>query len=284
MAAVLPRETPGRGWFATLRHLWRDVDRDNLLLVAAGCAFYAILALFPTITALVSIYGLVADPSQVEQRLSALGEILPEQASGLIAGQARRVAGGTGIALGWSAALSLLFALYTASSGVKTLFTALNIAYDRQDDRGFVRRNLVALAFTLAGVVVMALGLGVIVVLPAVYTYLPLGTLGGRVTPFLSWAMLFGLLGVGLAILYRFGPNRSRPPWRRVMPGTLLAVGLWGLGSLAFSTYVSRFASYNEVYGVLGGAIILLLWLYLSALAILLGAELNAERERAARG
>ncbi|MGE3293212.1 MAG: YihY/virulence factor BrkB family protein, partial [Geminicoccaceae bacterium] len=177
-----------------------------------------------------------------------------------------------------------LFALYTASSGVKTLFTALNIAYDRQDDRGFVRRNLVALAFTLAGVVVMALGLGVIVVLPAVYTYLPLGTLGGRVTPFLSWAMLFGLLGVGLAILYRFGPNRSRPPWRRVMPGTLLAVGLWGLGSLAFSTYVSRFASYNEVYGVLGGAIILLLWLYLSALAILLGAELNAERERAARG
>jgi membrane protein len=277
--AERPSEIPPRGWLVVLRRVWDQVDRDNMLLVAAGCAFYAMLALFPAITALVSIYGLVADPSQVQQQMSSLEGILPQQALDLISTQANSVAGGAGNILGWSAALALLFALYTASSGVRSLFTALNIAYEEHEQRGFLQLYLLALAFTLGGVLALAVGLGVIVVLPVALGYLPLGPIGGIAVRIGSWAVLLVLLLLGLAVTYRFGPSRAKPRWRWVTPGSAVAALLWGAGSLAFSWYVANFASYNETYGVLGGVIILLMWLYLSALVILLGAELNAELE-----
>ncbi len=277
--AERPTEIPPRGWLMVLRRVWDEVDRDNMLLVAAGCAFYAMLALFPAITALVSIFGLVADPNQVEQQLGSLQSVLPQEAAGLIVAQASSVAGGAGGVLGWGATLAILLALYTASSGVKTLFTALNIAYEEREERGFLRLNLTALAFTLAAILAIALCLSVIVVLPAVLAYLPLGPIGGVAIKAASWAVLLVLLLLGLGVVYRFGPNRAQARWRWVTPGSLLAALLWGAGSLGFSWYVSNFASYNETYGVLGGAIILLMWLYLSALVILLGAELNSELE-----
>lgn len=278
-AAERPSEIPPRGWLAVLWRVWDQVDRDNMLLVAAGCAFYAMLALFPAITALVSIYGVVADPGQVEQQMESLGGFLPEEAVALISTQASSVAGGAGNVLGWSAILAVLFALYTASSGVKTLFTALNIAYEEREERGFLQLNAVALAFTLGAVLAVAVGLGVIVVLPVAVGYLPLGPVGSIAVRIGSWSVLLGLLLLGLAAVYRFGPSRAQPRWRWVTPGSLVAAVLWGAGSLAFSWYVANFASYNETYGVLGGVIILLIWLYLSAFVILLGAELNAELE-----
>ncbi len=278
-AAEGPTEIPAKGWLAVLKRVWAEVERDNMLLIAAGCAFYAMLALFPGLTAMVSVYGLVADPGEVERQMGLLHNLLPEEAAGLITTQAHAVAGTAGGTLGWGAALALLLALYTASSGVKSLFIALNIAYEEKERRGFLRLNITALAFTLAFVVAGALGLGVIVGLPAVLAFLPLAPGGGLTLRIASWAVLLLLLLGGLAATYRLGPNRAQARWRWVTPGSIAAVVLWGAGSFGFSWYVANFAAYNQTYGVLGGVIILLMWLYLSAVVILLGAELNAELE-----
>jgi membrane protein len=274
-----PQTVSHRGWLAVLQQVGTKVGRNNMPIVAAGCGFYAMLALFPAITALVSIYGLIADPQQVEDQVSAMRGVLPEAAASLIAAQATAVASGTSGILGWSAALAILFALWTASSGVKALFTALNIAYEEEEKRGVLQFNITALLFTFLMIVGVTLGLGVIVVLPAVLQYLPLGQLGGWAARIGSWAVLLGLLLLGLAAIYRFGPSRAEPRWRWVTPGSLLAALLLLAASAGFSIYVANFASYNETYGALGGVIILLIWLYLSAFVVLLGAELNAELE-----
>ena len=168
-----PRGDPAPGWLAVLRQVWDENSKDNMTIVAAGCAFYAMLALFPAITALVSIYGLVADPQQVEQQVSAMQGVLPDEAAALIATQAQAVASGTTGVLGWGAALAIAFALWTAASGVKALFTALNIAYEEEETRGLIRFNLDALLFTLLMIVGVVVGLGVIVGLPAALDYLP---------------------------------------------------------------------------------------------------------------
>jgi membrane protein len=274
-----PAAIPPRGWWAVLRRVWDENNKDNMTIVAAGCAFYAMLALFPAITALVSIYGLVADPQQVEQQVGAMQGVLPEEAASLIATQAHAVAGGTSGALGWGAALAIAFALWTAASGVKTLFTALNIAYEEEETRGLIRFNLDALLFTFLMIVGVVVGLGVIVILPAALDYLPLGPLAGWAVRIGSWAVLLGFLLVGLAAIYRFGPSRAKARWRWVTPGSLTAAALWLAVSAVFSFYVANFDSYNETYGALGGVIILLMWLYISAFVVLLGAELNAELE-----
>jgi membrane protein len=278
-SAESPAEIPPRGWKEVTRRVWNEISKDNMSIVAAGCAFYAMLALFPAITALVSIYGLVADPGQIEQQVNAMRGVLPEEAVGLVAGQAHQVAAGATGGLGWSAALALLLALWSASAGVKTLFTALNIAYEEKETRGLVRFNLTALLFTLAAIVAMVVGLGVIIGVPAVMQYLPLGPLGQWLVRITSWLVLVVLLIVGLAMIYRFGPSRAPANWRWLSPGASVATAVWLLASVAFSFYVANFASYNQTYGALGGVIILLMWLYISAFVILLGAELNAELE-----
>jgi len=274
-----PEAVPPRGWLAVLQQVGNNVGKNNMSIVAAGCAFYSMLALFPAITALVSIYGLVADPQQVEHQVGAMRGILPEEAASLIASQATAVASGTSGVLGWGAALAILVALWTASSGVKALFTALNIAYEEEEKRGVLQFNLNALLFTILMIIGVTVGLGVIVVLPPILHYLPLGHLGGWAVRIGSWAVLLALLLIGLAAIYRFGPSRAQPRWRWVTLGSLTAAILLLAASAGFSIYVANFASYNETYGALGGVIILLVWLYISAFVVLLGAELNAELE-----
>jgi membrane protein len=274
-----PTDIPARGWMEVMRRVWNEISKDNMSIVAAGCAFYAMLALFPAVTALVSIYGLVADPGEIEQQVNTMRGVLPEEAVGLVANQAHQVAAGATGTLGWSAALALLLALWSASAGVKTLFTALNIAYEEKETRGLVRFNLTALLFTLGAIVAVVVGLGVIIGVPAVMEYLPLGPLGQWLVRITSWLVLVVLLIIGLAMIYRFGPSRAPANWRWLSPGASVATLLWLLASAAFSYYVANFASYNQTYGALGGVIILLMWLYISAFVILLGAELNAELE-----
>lgn len=276
--ATSPTEIPARGWWAVLKRVWHQVLRDNISIIAAGCAFYALLALFPAITALVSIYGLIADPDLVGRQVESLHGVLPDEAIGLIATQARQVAS-AGSVLGWSAALALLLALWSASSGVRTLFTALDIAYEEEEKRSLLRFNLTALLFTLGGIFALISGLGVIIGVPAVLRYLPLGPMADLAVRLTSWGVLLLVLVLGLAVIYRFGPSRAPARWRWLTPGSLLAAALWLLASAAFSYYVANFAAYNQTYGTLGGVIILMMWLYLSAFVILLGAELNAELE-----
>ena len=274
-----PTQIPPRGWWEVLKRVWDQVGRDNMSIVAAGCAFYAMLALFPAVTALVSIYGLVADPAQVGQQVEALRGYLPDQAVELIGAQAQQVASGGATVLGWSAAIAIVLALWTASSGVRTLFTALDIAYEEEESRSLIGFYATGLAFTLAAILAVVIGLTVIIGVPTALSYLPLGPAAGWAVRIVSWLILLSLLILGLAMIYRFGPSRAPANWRWLTPGAMVASTLWLLASVAFSFYVANFDSYNETYGTLGGVIILLMWLYISAFVILLGAELNAELE-----
>ena len=270
---------PPRGWLEVLRRVWDEIGKDNMSIIAAGCAFYALLALFPAITALVAIYGIVADPATIEQQIGALGGVVPKEAVDLLNAQAHAVAATGPTKLSWGAALALLLALYSATSGVKTLFEALNIAYEEEETRSFLRLNLMAFGFTVVAVIGVAVAIAVIVGLPVLLDYLPLGPLGEWLARIGSWILLFAMILCGLALLYRFGPSRAPANWRWVTPGSLTAAALWLASSVAFSLYVAKFATYNQTYGALGGVVILLMWLYISAFVILLGAELNAEAE-----
>lgn len=274
-----PTEIPARGWWEVLKRVWDQTGKDNMSIVAAGCAFYAMFSLFPAITALVSVYGIVADPQQVSQQVEAMRGVLPDQAVDLIANQARQVASGGATVLGWSAAIAIALALWSTSAGVRTLFTALDIAYEEEESRGLVRFYVLSLAFTLGAVLAVVIGLAVIIGVPAVLNYLPLGPFAGWAVRIASWLVLVGLMIFGLGVIYRYGPSRAPANWRWLTPGAILATALWLLASAGFSFYVANFASYNETYGTLGGVIILLMWLYISAYVVLLGAELNAELE-----
>lgn len=277
--AESPTDIPARGWWEVLKRVMNETSKDNMSIIAAGCAFYALLALFPAITALLSIYGLVVDPGTVERQLGAIAGVVPQEAFTLIQNQAHQVASGGRTALGWSAALAIVLALYSASSGVKTLFEALNIAYEEEETRSFIRLNATALVFTLAAVVGLPIGLAVIVGVPAALHVLPLGPLTEWAIRIASWVILLALVVGGLSVVYRYGPARSPARWRWLTPGSLAAAVLWLLASVAFSYYAAHFGSYNQTYGALGGVIILLMWLWISAYVILLGAELNSELE-----
>lgn len=277
--AESPYAIPVRGWKQVLWRVKDETLRDNVSMAAAGCAFFGLLSLFPAITALVSVYGLAFDPAQVEQQLAVLHDVVPIEAMAIIEGQARAVASSGRTALGWSAALALLIAFYSATSAVKTSFAALNIAYEEEETRSFIRLNLTAAAFTLAAMMAVPTGLAVILGLPTLMSYLPLGPFALVAIPIGSFTLLLMLVVAALSIVYRFGPSRAPAHWRWLSPGAMLAAGLWLAASAGFSIYVARFGSYNQTYGALAGVVILLLWLYISAFVVLLGAELNAELE-----
>lgn len=278
-AARSPTQVPPRGWWQILQRVMEEVGKDNVSIIAAGCAFYAVLALFPAVTALVSIYGLVADPATVQEQISGMASVVPQEALALIEEQARAVAASGQTALGWGAALAIGLALYSASAGVRTLFEALNIVYEEEETRGYVRFYLTAFAFTLAAVLGIAIMIAVIVVVPVVLSFLPLGPLATWTVRIVSWLIVLTVIAVGLALLYRFGPSRAPASWRWLTPGSIVATVLCLVASLGFSFYAANFGSYNQAYGTVAGVIILLLWLWISAFVVLLGAELNAEIE-----
>jgi membrane protein len=277
--ATSPGKIPKRGWKEVLVRVWGEIDKDNISIVAAGCAFYAMLALFPGITALISVYGLVADPTTVEQQLGALEGMLPAEAFSLIQNQAHSVASTGATALSWGAALGIGLALWSTSAGVRTVFTALNIAYEEKETRGFLHYYGMALLFTLASVLAVIVGLAVIVALPPILEALPLGPLAGIVIQGVTWLLMLAMVTVGIGLLYRYGPSRAPANWRWLSPGSIAATLMWVAASLLFSFYAANFTDYNETYGALGGVIILLMWLWLTSFAVLMGAELNAELE-----
>jgi membrane protein len=270
-------------WLDTLRRTRREAQRDHLSMVAAGVAFYAFLSVFPALAAIVSVYGLLSDPGQVEQQLNALGGVMPSGVREILSDQLRRIAGGSSAALSWGFALSLLLALWSATKGTKSLIEAMNITYDEQEKRGLFKLNGLALAMTLGGVITAVLALIVVVAIPTLLGFAGLGDIARVGVDVLRWPILIAVLLFALAAVYRFGPSREGPEWRWVTPGSLLAAGLWLAVSIAFSIYVANFGSYEKTYGSLGAVVILLMWFYVGAYVILLGAELNAEAERQQR-
>jgi len=274
-----PSEINSSGWRDILLRTKSEITGDHMPIVSAGVAFYTLLSLFPAIAAVISVWGLLADPQRIGQQIEALTAYLPSQAAGIISSQARDVASGAGGTITFTAAGGLLFAFWSASKGVKSLIEGLNIAYGEDEKRGFIRLNLVALGLTLAFILGLVVVLGLIAVLPVLLGGLGLDGIVATLATLLRWPLLFVLMMLALAAIYRYGPSRDAPRWRWVSWGAVAATVLWVAGSIAFSAYVSNFGRFNETYGSIGAIIILMTWLWLSSFIVLAGAELNAEME-----
>jgi membrane protein len=278
-----PTEIPARGWWQVLRRAVRESNADHVPMLAGGVAFFAFLAVFPALIAALTVYGLVADPAQVAAQVEGLAAALPEQARPLVADQLGAIVSTSGGALGVSLVVSLLAALWSASSGTGNLMQAINIAYDEEETRGFVRLRGTALLLTFGAIVFVLVALALVAIVPPLLDALPLGPLATVLAQVVRWGVLIAVVIVALAVVYRLAPDRDAPRLRWVSPGALVAAALWIVGSLVFSLYVDNFGSYNATYGALAGVVVLLLWLYLTSYIVLLGAEVNAESERQTR-
>lgn len=277
--AEKPTQIPAAGWKEIVVRAYKDSKDDQLPLLASGVAFRAFLALFPALIAVVTVYGLVSDPQQVQQQISNLASGLPENARSLLTSWLQNIAGGGSAALSWGLVLSLLAALWSASSGVQGLISATNIAYDEDESRGFVKLRATALVLTLGAVVFVIVAVGLITVVPALLGNLGLGVVGRVAAQVGRWVLLALFVLAALAVVYRYAPDRDHPQVKWASLGAVVATVLWLLGSAAFSLYVSNFGSYANTYGALAGVVVLLLWLFLTAYVVLFGAEINAEAE-----
>lgn len=274
-----PTEIPPRGWLQIIRRGWQEASADQLPLLSAGVAFFGFLALFPALIALTLVYGLVADPATIADQLDALGGALPPEARVLLEDQLNQLASAPAQGLGWGLALSLVIALWSASGGVGNLVTAINIAYDEERRRGVVAEKLLALGLTVGAVVFMVVMMAMVAGLPIVLEWVGL-TGGWRwLAEIVRWLLLAVLIMLALAVLYRVAPDRTAPKFRWVSVGAVVATVLWLIGSAGFSLYVSWFGNYARTYGALAGVVVMLLWLWLTSYAVLLGAEINAEAE-----
>ena len=278
--AESPTQIPAQGWKQVLQRTKQQIKEDNIPLLAAGVAFYAFIALFPALIAAVTVYGLVADPETVEEQIGSFSDALPKEAASLLTEQLTDIAGGSSSALGWGLLLSLGGALFAASGGMQNLIKAVNIAYDEEETRGFVKLRGLALALTLGAIVFIVVAIGLVAVVPVVLDAAGLGAAGRIAAQVARWAGLVVFVLIALGVIYRFAPDRDNPKLKWVGLGSGVATLLWILGSAAFSLYVSNFGKYGETYGALAGVVILLLWLWLTSLIILVGAEINSETEQ----
>jgi membrane protein len=278
-----PRDTSKRGWLEIAKRVGRQVKKDNLPVIAAGVAFYGLLAIFPGLVALVGIVGLVVDPAKIQAQVQTLGAVLPPQASEVLLGQLDDLTGTSRRLLGLGAAGGLLLALWGASAAIRTLMRALNVVFDTDEDRGTLRFHGTALLLTLGAILALVVAIGLVVALPPVLGFLGLGGGAETAVSLLRWPILALLAVFGFAVAYRYGPSRRPPGWRWVSAGAITGVLLWITGSVLFSVYVTHFGNYNKTYGSAAAIVILLLWFLLSSYSLLVGAEINAEGERQAR-
>ena len=264
--------------FHFLRQLFDSVGKSNLGLIAAGVAFFAFLAVFPAVAALIALLGFMADPAVIEPQLDMLSEFLPEEAFRLLRDQVLRLVSVNDSTLGWTTLISTLAALWSARRGVLALVQGLDAIHDG-DSRGGISQALIAMVLTLVLIGVMLVAIVSILITPILFALVPLGPFAAIALTITKWAVVLGVVVLGIGLVYRYGPNR-KTPLRWFSPGLAIAVGLWGLTSVGFSQFLANFGNYNEVYGSIGAVIALLMWLYLSAWVVLFGAVLNAELER----
>lgn len=268
-----------RTW-RVLAGIFRQVGEINMALVAAGVAFYAMLALFPGIAALIALWGIISDPGVVMEELQMLRGIIPDEVYSLVAAQVYKISASSGSTLGWAGVVSLGVAIWSSRSGVAAMILGLNTIHG-QENRSSLRHYLIALVLTVALLGVGIVALGSVVVMPIVLTLVPLGPVAAFAAEALRLLTAVGAVMAGLSLLYRFGPNNRGKRMSWATPGALLSVVLWMAASYGLSLYFTNFANYNEVYGSLGAAMALLFWLYVSAFVVLLGASLNVQIDRA---
>jgi membrane protein len=277
--AERPSHIPAKGWLDVLWRVWASISEDRILLVAAGTTFYLLLALFPALAAFVSLYGFVADPTTIAEHIAFLGGVLPTGGYEIIRGQLESLARQETGALSIGFLVGLAVALWSANSGIKSLFDGLNIAYGEEEKRGFLRLNLLSMGFTLCAILI---GIALIVsvgVVPAVLAVMRLDEWADMLVRLLRWPVLLIVVGIGMAALYRFGPSREKARWRWLSWGAGVATVVWLIASWGFSFYLQNFADYNATYGTLGAVIGFMMWTWISVIILLIGAELNGELE-----
>ncbi|HEX8225018.1 MAG TPA: YihY/virulence factor BrkB family protein [Allosphingosinicella sp.] len=280
--AIQPVRWPAlTDWWQVLVRTWKESGDDNVGLLAAGVAFYAFLAFVPLLAATVLVYGLAAEPETVAEHIRQLFGALPEDAAALIGDQLRSMTESPAAAKGWSLVVAIALAVYGASKGSGAIVMALNIAYEVKESRGFIKSTLLSLGMTVGALLVLVIAAAGISMIGYVEAFFP-GFPGWAHKAFqiLFWTVAVVAVGFGLAAVYRYAPNRPDAPWMWISPGSAAATLLWLAGSLGFGFYVSNFGNYNATYGSLGGVVVFLTWLYLSAYIVLMGGEMNSELER----
>lgn len=281
--ADTPTQVPAAGWKDIAFRLKDEIGEDRVGLIAAGVAFYGLLALFPAITALIAISGLLVEPNMVVDQVRALSGVVPEEVISIITTQATAVAGSREGGLGLAALLGIVIALYSASKGMASLMEGINVAYDEQEKRGFIKLKLVTFALTVFLMIGLLIALLSMLGLPAILAFVDLGTVVEALITLAFWIGLLALTILGLSVLYRYAPSRDEPEWKWASVGAVVGCVVWLVASAGFAFYVSNFGSYNESFGSLAGVIVLLMWFWISAFIILMGAELNAELEAQTR-
>jgi membrane protein len=277
--ADAPWEIPLRGWNDILWRTYHQIGEDRLLAVAAGVVFYGLLALFPAITAVVSLYGLFANAATINDQLSSLGGVLPGSAVDIVHEQIEHLTAKSNAKLGFGFAVGLAVALWSANAGMKAIIDALNVVYEEKEKRGFIKLNLVSLAFTLAAIASVVLALSAVVALPLFLNQLGLSGITDALFRFARWPILLALVIVGLALIYRVGPSRREPRWQWLTVGSVFAAVAWLVSSALLSWYLGNYAHYDATYGSLGAGVGLMMWMWISSIVILFGAELNSEIE-----
>jgi membrane protein len=277
--ATSPSQIPARGWKDILWRVYGNIGDHRLLALAAGMTYYSLLAIFPALAALVAIYGLFSDPSSIAKHLDEVAGFIPGGAADVAREQLTRVATKGDRTLGFTFAIGLAISLWSANAAMKALFDTLNIVYGEKEKRGFFKLNAMSLGFTVGGMAFLLAALGAVVVTPVVLQLVGLPNTTQLLIRLGRWPALFVALTLALACIYRFGPSRQAPKWTWITWGSTAATILWLAASALFSWYAANFGTFNETYGTLGAAIGFMTWLWISAIVILLGAELNAEME-----
>jgi membrane protein len=277
--ATTPAHIPLKGWKDIVWRTYEQIGEDRLLAVAAGVVFYGLLALFPAITALVSSYALFVDPKSINDHLGFLSTFLPPGTFSIVQDQVARVLQKGDTKLSGAFVLSLGLALWSANGGMKAIIDALNVVYDEKEKRGFIKLNAISLAFTVAGVVAILVAGALVIVAPVLLQTIGLGAQTELLVKYLRWPALAVMLLLALAVLYRYAPSRRYPKWRWISVGSVAATLTWMIASAGLSYYLANFGHYDATYGSLGAAIALMIWMWMSTIVILFGAELNSEIE-----
>ena len=277
--ATAPWQIPWAGWKDILWRVYASVNDTRLLAVAAGVVFYSLLAIFPAVAAFVSLYGLIADESTIDAHLSLASGIFPAGAVDILHEQIAKLAAKSDAKLSFGFITGLVVALWSANAGMKAIIDALNVVNDEKEKRSFVKLNLVSLLFTLIAMVSLMVALAAIVVAPIIFSAVGLSSLPRLAIAVLRWPLLLVVAAIALAAIYRYGPSRTEARWQWLTVGSAAAAIGWLISSVLFSWYLANFGSYNATYGSLGAAVGMMMWMWISAIVILLGGELNAEIE-----
>ena len=271
-------QIPPAGWRDIALRVFHGISEDRIMTISGGVTFFVLLALFPGLAGLISLYGLFADSTTIAQHLNSLDGILPEGGMQILRDQLQQLTSQPPQKLGFATLASLAISLWSANGGIKAMFEGLNAVYEENEKRSFMKLNAISLALTLAAVVFVIASLLTITVVPKLLSFLDLPGVS-EIVNFARWPVLLVVASLMIAVVYRFGPSREQPQWRWISPGSIFAAVTWIAASLLFSWYTAHFGSYNKTYGSLGAAVGFMTWIWISTMVILIGAKINAELE-----